>query len=629
MLTERRAGPGQRGHAQRRSRAEELSATRRVQLQPAREVRTGSKSSALVALAAVLCSCSPQAPEGNTGRAALEPVPRNRTLILDCAESNTCAGQINDFDSFNPFIPGGTSRTGWNFLYEPLYFYNPHREQDNLIPWIAESHSFNQDYTEVTVKIREGVEWSDGVPWTAHDLVFTIELLKEHAPELKFSTDMQVWVEEATALDSLTAWIKLRASNPRFMLSYFSLNSDNGLFIVPRHVWLGKNPVTFANLDATQGWPVVSGPYRLALSSPQQRVWDLRPDWWAAKVGFQKLPRVKRLIFLPYMEEGKRVQNLIANELDSSLDLRPPNIRSALEGNPRLSTWSGRQVPYGRLDWWTLCLGFNNLEEPFSNPEIRRAINYAIDREQLVGVGWQGSGRFSLLPFPEFPPLLKFTRQVQDLVDKYAVGRHDPGETAAIMERLGWRRGEDGVWEKGGERCKFVVDIFPFFQDLATVLAAQLNRAGFEVSFRMTADSYTRITQGTARAFIFGNGGSVRDPYFTLRLYHSRYVQPTGMAAQYFWRWRHGEFDEIVDRMGQTAPEDPELVGLFRQALEIWLRELPSIPLVQWYHRIPHNHTYWTNWPTAENPYSNDSYWANTWLLVLLGLEPVQGGEGT
>ena len=82
--------------------------------------------------------------------------------------------------------------------------------------------------------------------------------------------------------------------------------------------------------------------------------------------------------------------------------------------------------------------------------------------------------------------------------------------------------------------------------------------------------------------------------------------------------------DALVARMGEPATDAPEMARLFRQAMEIWLRELPSIPLVQWYHRIPHNETYWTNWPNARNPYINSAYWHRTWLLVLLGLQPVQ-----
>jgi peptide/nickel transport system substrate-binding protein len=140
----------------------------------------------------------------------------------------------------------------------------------------------------------------------------------------------------------------------------------------------------------------------------------------------------------------------------------------------------------------------------------------------------------------------------------------------------------------------------------------------------MTADSQARIMQGNARTYLFGNGGSVRDPYFTLRLYHSRHVQPTGTETYPFWRWKNEEFDRRVDAMGKTPTDDPKFMLLYREAMDTWLRELPSIPLVQWYHRIPHNQTYWRNWPCAENPTMNTAYWHRTWLQVLLQLEPVR-----
>ena len=76
--------------------------------------------------------------------------------------------------------------------------------------------------------------------------------------------------------------------------------------------------------------------------------------------------------------------------------------------------------------------------------------------------------------------------------------------------------------------------------------------------------------------------------------------------------------------MSTVDPSDPQLEELFVEAMTIWLDELPAIPIVQWMHRIPHNETYWTNWPTLDNPYINSAYWHRTWLLVLLGLEPAQ-----
>ena len=325
------------------------------------------------------------------------------------------------------------------------------------------------------------------------------------------------------------------------------------------------------------------------------------------------------------MDEPKRVQGIIVNDLDTALDLRPPNIKMALDGNPRVTSWTGRDPPYGYVDWWPLNLGFNNLEEPFRDPQIRWAINHAIDREELVRVAWQGAGRPNFLPFPDYAPLRPYLNEVQPLVEEYGVAIHDTARTTAIMLSRGWSRDAEGFWTRDGARLKITIENGLSHQDFAPVLVAQLRRAGFEAHFRMTADSFTRMSQGTAKVFMMGSVGSIRDPYFTLNFFHSRYVRPTGTHAERFWRWSNPDFDQLVDQMARTSPDDPQLVELFRAAMDIWLRELPAIPLVQWYHRIPHNQTNWVGWPSEEDPYTNSAYWHKTWLLVLLGLKPAAG----
>ncbi|MEE2657252.1 MAG: ABC transporter substrate-binding protein [Candidatus Latescibacterota bacterium] len=569
-------------------------------------------TSVLFALTLLGAGCGPDNDE----------IRRDRTMILDCVDTQTCTGQIADYNSFNPYLPGTTSRIGYNFLYEPLYFFNAYVDEDP-IPWIATGHEFNEDFTEVTVNIRKGVEWSDGKPWTAQDLVFTIQMLRENQPMLVFSTDLATWVDTAIAVDDHTAKISLTAPNPRFMFTYFTNNFDNGVPIVPKHIWEGKDAETFENFGIEKDWPVVSGPYRMILSVPEQRVWERRDDWWAKKIGFQELPKVEKLIYLPLMEEAKTVQTMIANQIDITRDMRPSNISTVVEQNPNVTTWTGREAPYGYLDWWPISLGFNALEEPFANKEVRWAINHAIDRDQLIEVGWLGSGEKALLPLPDFPAMRRYTDGIADLLERHNLDEHNMEKSAALMRGQDWEKDGEGFWVKDGQRCKVVFDIFDIFQDIAPVLSTQLRRAGFDAAFRKTPDAYTRMTQGTARSYIMGNGGSVRDPYFTLRLYHSRFVLPTGTATTYFWRWRNLRFDAIVDEMGQVTTGDPRLHELFRDAMEIWLDELPAIPLLQWYHRIPHNQTYWTNWPSQDRPYINSAYWHRTWLLVLLGLEPV------
>ena len=551
----------------------------------------------------------------------VKTVPRERTLVLPNIDSG--GGRIRDYDSFNPFRPAVT-RTGYNFLYEPLYFFAAHRSRDGLIPWIATNSVYSEDFRQVTVDIRAGVTWSDGAPWTAHDIAFTINMLKSNAPELTFSTDMKTWVADVTVENDLRLRIRLTKPNPNFLFSYFAFNFDSGIPIVPKHIWEGKDPRSFANLDVSRGWPVVSGPYRLVYTHSQKRIWDRRDDWWAARTGFQRLPRVERLIYLGDMEEPKAIQNLITDEIDTSLDLRPSNITTALGHNPNLTTWAGRGPPYGYVDWWPTCLGFNASAPPFNDRRMRWAVNHALDRDAILKIGWQGSGATARLPFASFPAINAYTGRVGALQEKYPIGRHDPEATANLMREMGYAKDAEGFWAKDGQRARIVLDVFDVFKDVAPVIVSQLRRAGFDATFRMTIDVFDRMGQGQSMCYLFGCAGGVRDPYFSLDTFHSRHVKPTGTRTYPFWRWACPEFDAAVDRMGTFPSGDERMHQAFADAMEIWMRELPAIPLLQWYHRIPHNQTYWRNWPSEQNPYINSANWHRTWLLVLLGLEPAR-----
>jgi peptide/nickel transport system substrate-binding protein len=92
-----------------------------------------------------------------------------------------------------------------------------------------------------------------------------------------------------------------------------------------------------------------------------------------------------------------------------------------------------------------------------------------------------------------------------------------------------------------------------------------------------------------------------------------------------FAKWKNAAYDKIVDEVFVTDMKDTtRLMAMFRQAMEIWIPELPDIPLTYNYHRIPMNTTYWKNWSTAENPYVNGAFWHLTYTMVLWNLQPTQ-----
>src|SRR5438270_11028317 len=93
--------------------------------------------------------------------------------------------QVPAPDIWNPYIPGTYILQGMNQnLLEPMFMLN--YETGAIDGWLAESYTANADQTEFTVKLRPGTEWSDGQPLTSDDIVFTITMLKTHAPLLTF-----------------------------------------------------------------------------------------------------------------------------------------------------------------------------------------------------------------------------------------------------------------------------------------------------------------------------------------------------------------------------------------------------------------------------------------------------------
>jgi peptide/nickel transport system substrate-binding protein len=481
-----------------------------------------------------------------------------------------------------------------------------------IIPWLATGYEYNADFTAVTITLRDGVTWSDGTPFTAGDVVYTVKMLQANAPDLVYAIDMQTWVAEIVATDDLTVDITLTSAHPRFMTQFFIYHFDKGIILVPEHIWSEQDPKTFTDLDIAAGNPVTTGPWKVVLSEPAQRIFDRRDDWWAAASGFHALPAPERLIVLPGTDETKMVQMVINNEVDLTIDLRPNNITAVMQQNPNVSTWTGSEPPYGYLDWWPVSLQLNCMQVPFDDPEIRWAINHTINREQIVQFGYQGAGEGTTLVFPRFPAIEAYTSTIQDQFD--SIDSFDLAKTDEIMTAKGWAKNGDDFWEKDGEVFKLPIYSLILFQDITPLLVEQLRQGGFDSTFEIIVgpEFADAVNGGTVPAWILGHGGGTRGPYETLNLYHSRYSMPIGTRAQQPFRWVNEEFDAITDEMSVTGEDDPLIAEQFKEAMTIWIADLPDLPLVQWFHRIPTNTTYWDNFPSAENPYINGAYWHRT-----------------
>ena len=565
---------------------------------------------------------APAAAEAEAESGSLKDVPREKTLILNWGGGE---GTLTGVQIGNMYAQGATGHRTVVGAFEPLFYYSAFA--DETIPWLATSAEYNDDYTELVVNIREGAEWSDGTPFSANDVAFTINMLKDNAPLLRNSTEVSNWVAEATAVDDLTVKVVFNDPRPRFLFSYMNAKFDTGLLWVPAHIFQdladADAVLGFEFYDPAQGWPVFTGPFNVVDWRPEQQLIDRRDDWWAAKTGLAEMPEIERILVTPWTSEERAAQLIINNETDSSLDLRATTISQVVAQNPAIITHTNQDLPLGYIDWWPTSFWFNHDDGIFSDVNVRWAVSYAIDREQMLDVALEGSGILTELPFPYYPPLMPYIEAAAPLLEQYPTNEHNLDKVDERMQASGWEKDGEGFWVKDGERAVANTSGWGIFNDIGPVLAEQLRRAGFEAEHSSPADNGTRISEGTQKIWLNGHGGSIVDPYDTLDFYTSKYYAPTGEPTAQNSRYQNPEYDAILEEMAAMAPsaDDPEYMALYLKAVEIYLRDLIDAPIQQWLHRMPMNTTYWDNWPTEDNSYVNGAFWHQTVGLLFMNLK--------
>lgn len=545
---------------------------------------------------------------------------RNKTLIL--VWSGSREGRWVDFELWNPYSIGSNHQNGPNLLYEPLAYYSAFADKTYM--WLAESYQFTPDFKRLTIKTRSGIKWSDGVDFSAADVAFTLNSLRDIGPKVRWGVDVQQAVAKAEATDANTVVIDFKIPSPRFFF-FMTYKYDIGVYIVPKHIFENQDWASFKHFDVEKGLPVTTGPWKVTNASLQQKVLDRRPEWWAVKAGLAPMPAMERVIMLPFLGEQQTAQAIIRNEIDVGTGMQPATHQTMYKANPKIISHAGQKAPFGYVDWWPVSLYVNNERPPYNDKDIRWAISHYIDRAQLIDVAYLGASQPSTLPMPDYPPLRPYFDAVKDLLVKYDTNAFSRAKGDALLTAKGYKKGADGMWADAQGK-KLDLDIIGFGAGgsaMGPVLSEMLKRAGVNASMALPPDFDDRFQKGQYTGAIYGHGGSVNEPYATMRLYQGSSVAVPGAHQANFARWKNAEYDKLVDKAFVTDPRDVDkLKAIFRNAMEIWLPDLPDIQLVQNFHRIPMNTTYWTNWPTADNAYVNGASWHLTHAMVLWNLKP-------
>ncbi|MDQ6673284.1 MAG: ABC transporter substrate-binding protein [Chloroflexota bacterium] len=583
-------------------------------------VNAAATTAPLPPTAAAANAAPTSAPAAASG-GALTEVPRNRTLLLAQGGNQ---GKYLDYDLWNAYALGANHQTGPNLTHEPLAFYSAYANKEYL--WLASGYDYSPDFKQLTIKLRSGVKWSDGEPFSADDVVYTLSTLKDIGAKVRWGVDVQQALDTATATDANTVVLKFKQASPRFfdLLTY---KFDIGVYIVPKHIFSAAGDwANFKFFDTAKGWPVTTGPWKVAAASAEQKVFDLRDQWWAVNAGLTEMPKVQRMIYLPITDQTAVVQALDKGDIDYSGGLIIQNIKEAVKNNPKVVTHSLRQGPYGYKDWWPLSLYVNCSVDPFKDPDVRWALSYYLNRQQIIDVAYGTESGIvpTPLPMPQYPALMPYFDVVKDLLDKYDTNAFDKNKADALLSGKGWKKGGDGIWvDPQGNPAKWEILGHDFLSNVGPVVQAQLKKAGIDATWTQPPDADDRFQKADYQLSIYGHGGSIQDPYNTLNLYTTANLAVPGAHQSNFPRWANAEYDKVVTDVYLTSMSDTnKLKDLFHKAMEIWLPELPDIQLTQFYHNIGMNTERWTGWPSDDDPYVNEASWHLTWQLVLNKIQP-------
>jgi peptide/nickel transport system substrate-binding protein len=562
-------------------------------------------------------------------------VARKDTLILGYEGGAAPAPGIA-----NPFIPAFFPEVAaglHQIVQESLFYVN--YESGKVEPWLAESFAFNADSTELTLKIRNEVTWSDGQPFTASDVAFTFNLLKDH-PDLIESGGpggVATLVASATATDPATVDVRFTSPQPRYVLEHLAIQIWGAFTVVPEHIWKDQDPNTFLNWDPAKGWPVFTGPYRPTKATATEFDFERRDDWWGATSGFHPLPAPKRVIFIDQGPEDRRVAQLSDNSVDGEPGLGLGNFRVAQANNPKLIAWL-KDAPYAWIDPCPNMLEFNTQSAPWDDPQMRWAVSNAIDKQALANVTNEGAGLVAKWLFPDYAGL---TGLLDGASDVFATYPSDTGGTpellqasATAFEGKGYTKGADGIYV-GSDGKPLRIRLLMKSPSTGGVgwgiatsqLIEDLNTAGIAVVPNLLADqAYNQAASvGNFDARMYTICGSVADPYATMSLFTADRALANGTPLPLnvpSGRWKNQAYTDLVNQIGTLVPGDPKIATLTHDALAIFQKDLPAIPLYQQLRLVPYNTTYWTNWPTKENNYFHPPNWWMSFLRVVTEIKP-------
>lgn len=474
-----------------------------------------------------LCACGSQ----STG-----------TQSSSVASSSASAGD----DLSNTLIYAGESESTIN----PLL--NNHEELPDLIfsglmkydgngrpvPELAESYEYDEATHTYTFHLRQNVKWHDGEDFNADDVVYTYKELTADDTLSASITSNYEDITSITAPDEYTVVIALSQYNAA-IIDYFTMG------ILPQHLLEGED----VNTTAFNQAPVGTGRYKFVS-------WDTAGGMITLERNtdyYGKVPNIERIVYKTVSDETTKATMLQSGEAD--LAWLNANYASTFEGNDAYKCWGFTTADYRGAsmdmssDFWQ------------ANADSIGVLNYALDKQSIVNSVLNGQGCTAYSPI-QLNPLGTNTD-----ADIYS---YDLDKFAAEMKKLGWVKGDDGIYERNGQKFHFTIQTREYEEervDIANIMSSMLKQAGVD----MEVDLVTKFDWNAGYDGFLAGYATQFDP----DMIYSQFV--TGASGNTM-HYSNAEIDRLLaeGRHTEDVAKRQEIYGEFEKVYA----EAPGILLV-------------------------------------------------
>jgi peptide/nickel transport system substrate-binding protein len=453
----------------------------------------------------------------------------------------------------------------------------------SVVPTLANG-GISRDGRTLTYHLRPAVRWTDGVPVTAADVLFTLHAILDPRNPVRSHEGYDL-IDRAYAKDPHTVVFHLRHAWAPAVQTYFSYGFSPQ-FVLPAHVLRNEQPLAQAAFNAA---PTVSdGPFVfVSWHRGESLQYRANPAYWRGA------PKIARLDIRVIPDPQTNLVMLGSGQLD--WNLIAPVQQANLRGKPGVAF---RVVPTAV----TAGLAINTTHAPLDDVRVRRALAMGIDRDGI-------SKKITLGRYPVTNMLQpQFSWAYDPNVREPA---YDPRAADALFDTAGWRRGADGVRQKNGKRLALVYVQFPESTTgvrVATTVQQELRERGVDVAIKSISNAQLFLPEARGGTLASGNFDLAYVPW-TMGADPDDSSILSCHAPSNYMRYCNREVDRLEKR-ALASQSQAERKALYARIGRIVARDVPIVYLFNADYIYAYRTALRGFYPNAFLPTWNAAQWA-------------------